>query len=209
MPGAPNKPPPSGPVAPPVPETPRSKVLRRLAPARTALRLDLWRGAPPKELLTPFGQAEAAFGREEFDGASTFLDQLSTRFAEPRWPTLPEKFRPLRVNVVRPQPPHWDPDFGAPPEERDARRARRYAEGQIQLARACVDAEIGLGTPLADLVPDLAAAEARLATQAPDPEFWEGVDRIWTTLREKVPLPSATATPKTAPAPAEAGVATP
>jgi hypothetical protein len=209
MPGAPNKPPPLGPVAPPVPETPRSKVLRRIAPVRTVLRLEIWRGSPPRELLTPFGQAEAAFGREEYEAANTFLDQLATRLAEPRWPTLPEPFRSLRVNVVRPQPPHWDPDHGAPPEERDARRARRYAEAQVQLARATYATELALGTPVPELAELLSGAETRLAAQAPDAEFWESVDRIWSTLREKVPVPAPFAAPKASPPPPESGVATP
>ncbi|MGB6441915.1 MAG: hypothetical protein WBF81_01285, partial [Thermoplasmata archaeon] len=52
MPGAPNRPPETAPAPPPpAPATdpPDRKVLRRLAPARIALLLDQWKGAPEPE----------------------------------------------------------------------------------------------------------------------------------------------------------------
>ncbi|MGA8536079.1 MAG: hypothetical protein WB789_01645, partial [Thermoplasmata archaeon] len=95
-----------------VPETPERRALRRLAPSRVALRLDQWKGAPSPDLLTPFEKAEAAYTAGDYTAALQALDQLSIRFAEPRWPTLPEPFRRLRVPIPAPMPPHWDPEHG-------------------------------------------------------------------------------------------------
>ena len=76
MPGAPNKPP--APAEVPVLPTARSdpverKLVRRLAPFRVALRLDLWKGSPHPDLTTPLlaelaALDDAAF-RAKFSGS--------------------------------------------------------------------------------------------------------------------------------------------
>src|SRR5208282_5581548 len=120
MPGAPNRPPekaPEAPTAPPFHETPGQKALRRLVPTRVALLLDTWKGAPSPELVGPFQKAEAAFAQVDF--------------AEPRWTTLPEPFRLLRVAIFAPMPPSWDPDHALPASEKDAKKARKTADEQL------------------------------------------------------------------------------
>lgn len=211
MPGAPNRPPESTPApaaAPPVPETPQQRALRRLAPARVALLLDAWKGAPGADLLTPFDRAEAAFAAGDFANASTALDLLSIRFAEPRWPTLPEPFRGLRVPIPAPVPPHWDPEHGLPAPEKDARRARRVAEEQLALASASAAWMAAHQIDAADLAPRLEEAKAVLATEGVVPAFYERIDTVWDGVRTRVPRPkgpAGKAAPVAEPAAAEAG----
>src|SRR5215472_9228081 len=130
MPGAPNRPPevekPAEPPAPPADEA-AHKVLRRLAPMRVILHLDLWKGAPSPELVTPLENAETNFGTGDHATASGHLDTLAVRLAEPRWPTLPEPWRGLRASIPAPTPPHWNPDNALAPAEREALKLRREA----------------------------------------------------------------------------------
>ncbi|MHB8351315.1 MAG: hypothetical protein ACYDFT_01270 [Thermoplasmata archaeon] len=197
MPGAPNKPPES--AAPPTPPHPKEevadRVLRRLAPSREALRLPSWRGTPSAELTGPLAEAERLFTAGDLAGAEGALDRLSVRFAEPRWPSLPEPFRGLRVSIPAPQPPQWDPDHALPPEAKEERRWQKYASQQLLLARGSLELEASLGTDVADLKPLLeAATAAHGAGELGDP-FWSPLDRIWTSLRERVPPPGAPAPP--------------
>ncbi len=194
MPGAPNRPPdttPAAPAPPPVPETPQQRVLRRLAPCRVALLLDLWKGAPNADLMTPFDKAEAAFVAGDFPNATSALDGLSVRFAEPRWPTIPEPFRFLRVPIPAPMPPSWDPDHALPAPEKDARRARRAADEQLALAEGSVAWMSAHSIDTADLVPRLADAKTVLATEGVVPAFYERIDAVWEAVRSRVPLPKA------------------
>ena len=192
MPGAPNRPPEAAPATPPpgpAPETPHEKALRRLAPSRIALRLDLWKGAPPSDLLLPLEKAEATFALGDYAGATNALDLLSVRFAEPRWPTLPEPFRQLRVSIPAPMPPSWDPEHAMSPAERAARRARRSADEQVELARASVAWAAAAHLETGDLAVVLDEAAALLASDGASGPFYERIDRIWTALRERVPRP--------------------
>ena len=191
MPGAPNSPPKNvGPAAPAVDGLER-KVLRRLAPARLALRLDVWKGAPSKDLIDPFGRAESHYEAGEYREADSALDQLSVRFAEPRWPTIPEPFRSLRVRIPAPMPPHYDPEFSLGPEEKESRRRRREAELQLALAKASVEWARSHGTTVDDLPGSLSAAEAALAAGDVGEGFWTGIDAIWVAVRARVPVPGA------------------
>jgi hypothetical protein len=202
MPGAPNRPPestPAPPGPPPVPETPQQRVLRRLAPSRVALLLDVWKGSPNADLTTPFEKAEAAFAAADFPNAVSALDALSVRFAEPRWPTIPEPFRSLRVPIPAPMPPHWDPDHALPTSEKDARRARRMADEQLALAEASVAWMGAHALEVADLAPRLAEAKTVLGTAGLVPAFYERIDAVWDAVRARVPLPKAPAA-RTAPA---------
>jgi hypothetical protein len=202
MPGAPNRPPdttPAAPAAPPVPETPEQRVLRRLAPSRIALLLDLWKGAPNSDLTAPFDKAEAAFAAGDFPNAISALDALSVRFAEPRWPTIPEPFRFLRVPIPAPMPPSWDPDHALPPPEKDARRARRSADEQLALAEASVAWMGAHAIDTADLTPRLAEAKTILGTEGVVLAFYDRIDPVWTAVRSRVPLPKSSA-PRAAPA---------
>jgi hypothetical protein len=206
VPGAPNKPPespPAPPDAPPTVESAEQRALRRLAPSRVALRLPIWRGAPSEELLAPFREAEAKFASGDAGAAESALDRLAVRFAEPRWPSLPEPFRSLRVPIPAPQPPHWDPDHALAPAEREARRFARYAAAQLGLARAAVAAEGALAGAGEELRRALADAEARHAAAGPSAEFWESIDRLWRGVRERVPLPVGRTTAPPAAPPAE------
>ncbi len=204
MPGAPNRPPdlsaPPTEAAPTVVETPERRTLRRLAPSRIALLLDLWRGAPSAELVQPFERAETSFAHGEYREAEEALDQLSVRFAEPRWPTIPEPFRGLRVAIPAPQPPQWDPDFAVSAEEKEARRARRVGTTQLALARATVRwaaaRQLDLGPSPAALDAAGAAFEAGGAPAA----LYAAIDPIWMAVRERVPLPRAPVA-KSAPTP--------
>ncbi len=211
MPGAPNRPPessPPPPTAPPVPETPSQRVLRRLAPSRIALLLDLWKGAPNSDLLTPFDRAEAAFAAGDFPNALSALDALSIRFAEPRWPTIPEPFRLLRVPIPAPMPPSWDPDHALPAPEKDARRARRTAADQLALAEGSVAWMSAHAIDTSDLAPRLAEAKTVLGTEGVVPAFYERLDAVWEAVRARAPLPkgpAARAAPVAPPAAAEAG----
>ncbi len=202
MPGAPNKPP-EGAAAAPVPhpkEAPADHLLRRLVPCREALRWPGWRGTPSPELLGPLAEAERLFAAGDLAGAEGALDRLSIRFAEPRWPTLPEPFRSLRVPIPAPQPPQWDPDHALPPEAKEERRWQRYAAQQLLLATGSLDLEATLGTEVADLRPLLEAARAAQGAGDLGEPFWSAVDGIWRTLRERLPSlgPAAVAPAATA-----------
>jgi hypothetical protein len=206
MPGAPNRPPdttPAAPPTPPVPELPEKRVLRRLAPCRVALLWEGWKGAPSPELLTPFAKAEAAYAAGDYPAALTALDLLSVRFAEPRWPSLPEPFRRLRVPIPAPMPPHWNPDNALAPPEREAKRARDMAEEQLTLAAGCLAWLGAHGTDLGDLAPKLDEAKAIFPREGPSAGFYERVDAIWDAIRSRAPLPKAAAA-RPAPAPAAA-----
>ena len=195
MPGAPNRPPettPEPPKAPPVVEPPEKKVLRRLVPTRVTLLLDLWKGAPSPDLTGPYEKAEAAFAGGDFPAALSALDVLSVRFAEPRWPTVPEPFRRLRVPIKAPVPPHWDPDHALPPPEKDAKAARRAADDQLALARGSVTWAAAHGVETTDLAPRVDAAAAGLAGSGDLAPFYEEIDAIWTGLHGRLPTPKGT-----------------
>jgi hypothetical protein len=207
MPGAPNRPPETAPPPPPptpVGEPPEKKVLRRLAPSRVALLLDLWKGAPSPDLTTPFDKAEAAFAAGDFPGALNSLDLLSVRFAEPRWPSLPEPFRLLRVPIPAPMPPSWNPDNALPPAERDVKRAARVAEEQLALADGTVAWAATHHVDLADLATAVPEARTILATEGATTDFYERIDRVWEAVRARAPLPKP---PAGRPAPAAAAAA--
>ncbi len=194
MPGAPNRPPekaPEAPVAPPVPETPQQKALRRLAPARVALLLDIWKANPSPELTGPYQKAEAAYAQGNFADATSALDLLSIRFTEPRWPSLPEPFRRLRVSIPAPTPPHWDPENALSPAEREAHRARRAADDQLHLAEGTLTWAGSRGIPVDDLAAPLARAKERFAQEGASAAFFEGIDAIWTAVRARFPSPTA------------------
>jgi hypothetical protein len=186
----------------PVPEPPEKKVLRRLTPSRVALLLDLWMGRIDADIMGPFEKAEAAYARGDFGGALAALDVLSVRFAEPRWPTLPDPFRLLRVPIPAPVPPHWDPDHALPVPEKDSKKARKAADEQLALARASVDWAGSHGVAVADLLPRIEAATAHLADPSGLVTFYGEVDLVWAELHRRLPLPKAGAAPK-APAGAE------
>ncbi len=206
MPGAPNRPPPKDepgtPPVPVVPETPERLALRRLGPARVALHLDVWKGAPSAELIAPFDRAETAYAAGDYGAAIQALDQLAIRFHEPRWPTLPEPFRRLRVAIPPPMPPHWDPEHGLAADEKEARRARRTVDDQLALARASVAWATAHGTDLSALAPRVDEAAAILAAEGLVPAVYERLDAVWLAVRERVPKPLAPAG-RARPAPAE------
>jgi hypothetical protein len=204
MPGAPNRPPeatPEAPPPPPVPEPPDRKVLRRLVPSRVALLLDQWKGAPSPDLLTPFEKAESAYAAGDFGAALQALDQLSIRFHEPRWPTLPEPFRRLRVAIPAPQPPSWNPENALTPAEREARRARRYADDQVALARGSLVWAGAHGIAVAEWSPRVEEAAAILAAEGLVNGFYERIDPMWEALHAALPRPTGGTTRAPAPAP--------
>jgi hypothetical protein len=209
MPGAPNRPPenaPEVPAPPPVPEPPERKVLRRMVPSRVTLLLDLWKGTPSPDLTTPLEKAEAAFAAADYTTALQALDQLSIRFHEPRWPTLPEPFRRLRVAIPAPQPPSWNPENALPPADREAKRARRFADDQVVLARGSLVWAGAHGISVTEWTPRVEEAAAILAAEGLVPGFYERIDPVWEGLHAALPHPrSATARPA-APAP-DAGTA--
>ncbi len=205
MPGAPNRPPETAaaPAPPaPVPVTPRYRSLARLGPSRVALLLDLWKGSPSPELVTPFDRAETAFDAGDFDGATNALELLSVRFAEPRWPTLPEPFRLLRVPIPAPMPPAWNPDHALAPADREAKRARREADDQVSLATASLAWAGAHGLDVTDLVSPLEQAKTVLATEGVVPGFYERIEAVWDGIRSRCPRPTATKA-RSAPARAE------
>jgi hypothetical protein len=183
----------------PIADLPEKKILRRLAPSRIALLQDAWKGAPNADLMTPFGKAEAAFVAGDYPSALSALDLLSVRFAEPRWPTLPEPYRLLRVPIPAPMPPHWNPDNALPPAERESKRARATAEDQLTLAAGCVAWAATHGIDVTDLTPRVAEARAILPTEGASVGFYERIDFIWAAIRSRVPLPKS---PSARPAPA-------
>ncbi len=204
MPGAPNRPPETTPEAPPpspVGELPEKKVLRRLAPARVALLQDPWKGAPNGDLMTPFDKAEAAFVAADYPNAVSALDLLSVRFAEPRWPTIPDPFRALRVPIHAPMPPAWNPDNALPPAEREAKRAHATAEEQLALAAGCVTWAGAHSVDVTDLTPRVAEARAIFASEGGSTGFYERIDFVWEAIRARVPRPKS---PTARPAPAAA-----
>jgi len=205
MPGAPNRPPETTPAAappPPAGDSPAKTVLRRLAPSRVALRLDQWKGAPSPDLTAPLEKAEAAFAAADYSNALSALDLLSVRFAEPRWPTLPEPFRLLRVPIPAPMPPHWDPDHALAPADREAKRLRRVAEEQLALAAGCVTWAATHQIEVTDLVPRVEEARAVFATEGGSDGFYERIDTVWEAVRARVPLP-ASSSARAAPAAAD------
>jgi hypothetical protein len=205
LPGAPNRPPEveNAPPAPPSPEDPARRVRRRLVPALVALRLPPWKGAPSPEILTPYNKARAAYDAGDFGTAETHLDQLAVRFAEPRWPSLPEPFKSLRVRIPAPQPPQWDPEFRLTPPEKEARQARREAELQARLVGATIETEGKAGTPVTDLAPLAAKAQSSLGASGVSPEFLDDVDAFWTALLPRLAAPSTPASRAPPPAPVE------
>ncbi len=198
MPGAPNRPPETGapPPPPPVSGTPEERILRRLAPSRIALHLDLWRGAPAGELVKPLESAEAAYASGDLPHAESALDQLAVRFAEPRWPTLPPPFRGLRQEILPPVPPNWDPEHALSPAEREGKKIHRWAELQLKLAEASVTWAQGHGIPSEDLGAGLEEARRRFAVEGGSAAYWLAVDGIWRSIRERVPMPTSTKGPK-------------
>jgi hypothetical protein len=198
MPGAPNRPPEADapPPPPPTAGTPAERVLRRLAPNRIALHLDVWKGAPSKELVTPLEAAEASYAAGDIPHAEGSLDQLAVRFAEPRWPTLPAPFKGLRQEIPPPTPPNWDPEFSLSPVEREARKMHRFAELQLRLAEASVGWASAHGISATDLAEPLQSAQRRMAVEGASGAFWVEIDRIWVALRERVPMPKVGGTPR-------------
>lgn len=197
MPGAPNRPPettPEPPVTPPVSVPPQNKALRRLAPARVALLLDPWKGAPNADLMGPFDKAEGAFEAGDFPNALSALDLLSVRFAEPRWPTLPEPFGFLRVPIPAPMPPAWNPDNALPPAERELRRARRQADEQLALAAGSVAWAQSHQIEATDLQRLVEAARTVLGSDGLTPVFYERIDSVWEGIRARVPRPTSSRT---------------
>jgi hypothetical protein len=200
MPGAPNRPPEiAAPPPPPAAELAGRKVLRRLAPSHVALLSDTWRGAVPPEVYDPFARAETAYRAGDLPAATNALDQLSIRFAEPRWPTLAEPFRRLRVPIPAPVPPHWDPDFGAAAPEKEARKARRDAEEQLLLAEGCAAWAAAHAVAVEGLSDRIAAAKAALAAPGVAPEFYAAVDGIWEALLAQLPRPKVAGRPAAPP----------
>jgi hypothetical protein len=196
MPGAPNRPPetaPEPPPATPVADPPDKKVLRRLAPSRVALLLDQWKGAPNADLTTPFEKAEAAYAAADYANAMSAVELLSVRFAEPRWPSLPDPWRLLRVPIPAPMPPSWNPDNALPPAEKEAKRAHRFGEEQMALAAGCIAWAGAHQLEVADLTPRLEEARSIFATEGPSSGFYERIDAVWEAIRARAPLPKSSA----------------
>lgn len=193
MPGAPNRPPETTPPKPTEPpaglDGAARKALRRLVPSRAALLLDLWKQAVPSELHAPYARAEAAYAAREYPAAENHLDQLAVRFAEPRWPTLPEPFRGLRVSIPRPEPPHWDPDHALPVTEKESKRLRQHADLQVALATATLGWMGAHAIAIDDLSAALDRATERLARDGPTDDFWLEIDRLWSDAHPRLPAP--------------------
>jgi hypothetical protein len=193
MPGAPNRPPEKeleAPVEPPLPVSPAQRALRRLAPSRVALLLDLWKGAPSPELMTPFEKAEAAYAAGDFVNAVSALDLLSVRFAEPRWPTIPEPFRQLRVPIPAPMPPHWNPEHILSPTAKEAARARRTADEQLALAAGTVAWASAHHVDAADLGRQVDEAREILGREGLSLGFYERIDAVWEGVLARFPRPT-------------------
>jgi hypothetical protein len=209
MPGAPNSPPKQTDAPPPpVVVPPERKALRRLGPCRVALNLEMWKGAPSPELVDPLVRAETAYANADWVNTEQALDQLSIRFAEPRWPTMPVPFRDLRVAIPAPMPPSWDPDHAAEPAEKERRKMARFAELQVALAKATAAYATKRGVPSDDLTAHATAAESALASAGPDQAFWDQIDSLWTAVRERFPMPTRPAAPRAPPPPPAASDAT-
>jgi hypothetical protein len=153
--------------------------------------------------LVPYERAEAAYSSGDYPTALQALDQLSVRVHEPRWPTLPEPFRRLRVSIPPPQPPQWDPEHGLAADDKEARRARRNADDQLALARASLAWAIAHGTDLSSLAPGVEEAVAILAGEGVVPAFYERIDAVWLAVREQVAKPSGAPAARVAPNPPE------
>lgn len=198
MPGAPNRPPETA-AAPPAPpvvvDPPERRVLRRLVPSHVALLLDSWKGPLGPELTGPFEKAEGAFSQGDFAGATSALDLLSIRFAEPRWPSLPEPFRKLRVPIPAPMPPSWDPEHALPAPEREGRKARRAAEEQLELVAGALGWASAHSIDAAELAGLLAEARATLGPDGVPEGFYAKIDAIWAGLRPRLPRPKSVARP--------------
>jgi hypothetical protein len=191
MPGAPNRPPEIEPAAPVQDPTAR-RIARRMAPMRVALHLDLWKGAPSNELVVLLERAEANFASGDLVTAQNNVDQLSIRFAEPRWPTMPNPFKSLRVEIPPPTPPHWNPEHALPPGEKEIKRLAREGEIQCKLARGTIAWTGAHQIDLSDVVPCLDQAEAKLKESGPTDAFWADMDSFWQAVRARVPMPKAT-----------------
>jgi hypothetical protein len=208
MPGAPNRPPETGEPAPApaVPEDVHSrKIVRRLAPDRIVLSLELWKGAPGVDLIAPYDKAETLYLAGDLAGADSALDLLSVRLAEPRWPSLPAPWRDLRVSIPAPQPPQWDPEFSLSPAEKETKKLRREADKNLALLTAALDWLGKRSIAVDDLRPEIVQAQEALAGQGPAEPFWAIVDRTWTTIRERTPSPPRAA-PRAPPPPQPASV---
>ncbi len=203
-PGAPNRPPEAAaaPAPPPAPDPPQVRLLRRLVPSHVALLLDLWKGGVPPEVTGPYEKAEAAYHAGDYPTATSALDLLSIRFAEPRWPTLIEPFQKLRVPIIAPVPPHWDPEHALSAPEKEARQGRRLADTQLALAEACVAWASSHGLAADGDAGTVAAAKAALGDGATLAEFYTAVDGLWRALDGRLPPPQRSGTPVAAPAPA-------
>ena len=207
MPGAPNRPPEaaSAPAPPPpAPEPPELRVLRRLVPVQVALLQDSWKGSVPPEVLAPFEKAEAAYRGADYAAAVSALDLLSIRLAEPRWPSLADPFRRLRVPIPAPVPPHWNPDHGLAAPEKEARQARRVAEDQLALTEGCLAWAGAHGVPTSGLAERVEAAKAALAVGGVPAEFYAAVDALWRELWTRLPAPRRAGAPARAPVADEA-----
>jgi hypothetical protein len=205
MPGAPNRPPELDSAAPAADPTSR-RLIRRMAPMRIALHLDLWKGAPSQELVVLLERAESNFASGDLVTAQNNVDQLAIRFAEPRWPTMPMPFKRLRVEIPPPTPPQWNPEHALPPEEKELKRLAREAESHCDLARGTIDWGAAHQIDLSDLTPCLDRAKVTLAASGPNEAFWVDIDSFWQSVRSRVPLPKGSAKsagPAKAAAPAE------
>jgi hypothetical protein len=210
MPGAPNKPPPidvpPAPVVPPAGDKLQHAV-RRLAPDRLVLRLPIWRGAPSSDLVKPLERVAVTLSAGEFPDAEKALDQFSVRLAEPRWPTIPEPWIRLRTAIPAPQPPHWDPDFKLTPADREAKKAREWAQTQLLLAKAALELAPTLGVDLSDVQSCVAEGQAAFDREGASTEFWVLIDRLWEAVQARVPLPTPAAARTAPPAKLPPGIA--
>jgi hypothetical protein len=160
------------------------------------LHLDLWKGAPSKELVQPLESAEASFTAGDIPHAEGSLDQLAVRFAEPRWPTLPAPFKGLRQEIPPPMPPSWDPDNALSAPEREGKKMHRFAELQLKLAEASVAWAGAHGIAITDLATPLQDAQTRFPVEGASAMFWADIDRIWVAVRERVPMPKVGGPPR-------------
>ena len=209
MPGAPNKPPDVD-APPPTPTLGGDKVqiaLRRLAPGRIVLKLPIWRGAPNVDLVKPLERAATTLAAGEFPDTEKALDQFAVRLAEPRWPTIPEPWNRMRVSIPAPQPPHWDPDAKLLPADREAKKARHWAETQLLLAKAAVELAPSLSIDLTDMQASVVEAQTIFDREGASAGFWTPLDRLWETVRDRVPLPAPGAARTAPPAKLPPGIA--
>ena len=190
MPGAPNSPPKIDPTVPVQDPTAR-KLLRRMAPMRVALHLDLWKDAPSSELVVLLERAEANLASGDFVTAQNNVDQLAVRFAEPRWPTMPIPFKSLRVEIPPPTPPHWNPEHALAPADKELKRLAREGETHCALARATLAWAAAHQIDLADIAPCLERARTTLTEGGPTEAFWVDIDAFWQTVRDRVPMPKS------------------